>query len=39
MDSQVQPVSLSRLSGKGFYLLRLVDNGGQGVYEQKILVQ
>lgn len=39
MDSQVQQVSLSRLAGKGFYLVRLLNNAGQGVYEQKILVQ
>ncbi|RYY87547.1 MAG: T9SS type A sorting domain-containing protein [Chitinophagaceae bacterium] len=39
MDNQVQQVNLSRISGKGFYLVRLIDNSGTGVYEQKILVQ
>ncbi|GAB4093767.1 T9SS type A sorting domain-containing protein [Flaviaesturariibacter terrae] len=39
MDSQVQQVALGRVSGKGFYLVRLLDNTGKGVYEQKILVQ
>ncbi|RYE01558.1 MAG: T9SS type A sorting domain-containing protein [Sphingobacteriales bacterium] len=39
MDSQVQQVNLSRLAGKGFYLVRLIDNSGKGVYEQKLLLQ
>ena len=39
MDYQVQPVTLSRLNGKGFYLVRLSNNAGQSVYEQKVLVQ
>jgi len=39
MDNQVQQVSLPAANSKGFYLIRLLNNGGKGVYEQKILVQ
>jgi hypothetical protein len=39
MDSQVQEVGLSQANARGFYLVRLLDNNGKSVYEQKILVQ
>jgi hypothetical protein len=39
LDSQVQQVSLSKANSRGFYLVRLLDNSGKGVFEQKILVQ
>jgi hypothetical protein len=39
MDNQVQEVGLAQTNARGFYLVRLVDNTGKSVYEQKILVQ